>query len=230
MSPIYLLDHYAYTGKSFFHQRNALAKITFLGLVLLSVVLTHSLLKLTSLFLLVASLIVSAQLPLVQFFRWSLYPAFLASLFALSQINFGYLPILTILKAINAGLLMLFIFSTTPFPHLFNLIYRTSSVSANLFLFTYRFFFLWLDKFQIKLKLFRIRGGYQKGILFSLKNLSFLIASLFCQTYQQTEKFSLILNRRGYQGKFFLKKENFHLGDLSLILLGLSIFAFGIWL
>lgn len=225
MSSIYLVDYYSNTIKSVIHQITVIPKIIFLLFVLFSVVISKSLFDLLLIFFVIVFLIVIAQLPFLKILKWSLYPAFFASLFAISQIQYGLLPLQTMLKAIDAACLVLFVICTTPYPALFSLFGKISTLLANVFFMTYRFFFLIIDEIQTKIMMLKIRGGYAGGPIQTLKNIGSTIGRLFIHSIERSEKLYDIMITRGYRGVMFSRTSfRFRLFDLLFIGFGALIF------
>ncbi len=224
MSSIYLIDYYSNNIRSLIHQASPLAKLIFLFLILVSIILSKSLSSLVFILGIIVVLFLIAKLPFLKIGKWALYPAFFALIFALSQIQYGLLPLQTLLRAITVALLVLLFVCTTPYPVFFSLLGRFSRVFANVLFMTYRYFFLIIDKLQTKIKLMKIRGVYAGGIWRSFKNIGALTAQLFIHSLEKSEKVYNLLLIRGYQGVIFSRiSYKFKLSDLLLIGLGLII-------
>jgi len=224
MSSIYLIDYFANTIKSPMHQRTVISKLIFLLLILFSIVISESILILIFVFLTIIALLIAAKLPFLKILKWSVYPAFFASLFALSQIGFGLLPLQTILRAIDAAVLALLIVCTTPYPNLFSLFSKISVILSNVFFLAYRSFFLIIDELQTKIRILKLRGGYAGGPFRTLKNISAVIGQTLIYSAEKSEIIYNLLTVRGYQGIIFSKiKYKFKTLDLILIALGAAI-------
>ncbi|MEM3062613.1 MAG: energy-coupling factor transporter transmembrane component T [Nitrososphaerota archaeon] len=225
MNSIYLIDYYSNLGKSSIHKLTIISKVIFFFCILFSIILSKTFSHLFFILFLIIFLIVLAQLPFLKILKWSLYPTFFAFLFAVSQINYGLLPFQTMLRALNAALLMLFMICTTPYPTLFNLIGRLSPFLASVFFMTYRYFFLIISEIQTKIKLMRIRGGYAGGIFMILKNLGQVIGHILIHFVEKSERLYNLMLIRGYRGKMFSKiSYQFRILDLLFVMAGILIF------
>jgi cobalt/nickel transport system permease protein len=228
MSEIYLIDYYSNTIQSILHRLAPQTKVIFLLLVLFSIILSKSILILFLILWLIIFLILVAKLPLLKILKWSLYPAFFALLFIISQIQYGFLPFITLFRAIDAALCLLLIFCTTPYPTIFSLFSKISRPLANLFFLTYHYFFLIIDEIQIKLKVMKIRGGYAAPSKI-LKNLAFVIGHFLIHSLEKSKRLYDILLIRGFRGVMFSRLSyKFKLADLIFIGLGIFIFFVGI--
>ena len=224
MSSIYLIDHYSNSIKSIVHGSSVRSKLLFLFLTLTAILLSKSVYDLVLIILVELLLIKVANLPLIKLFRWSLYAGFFASLFAMSQLGHGYLPLQTLLKAEGASLLILLIICTTPYTMLFSLFNNISTTLASTMFLTYRFFFLMVDEMETKIKILKIRGGYSGGIVKTMKNLGMVMGQTFITCIDKSQRIYSILSVRGFAGKVFsLKKDRFRLLDSIIITAGVLI-------
>lgn len=224
MSNIYLIDYYANSIKSPFQRAAVYTKIFFLLLILAAIIITNSPRDLIIIFTIIILLAVISKLPLSRLVKWALYPAFFASMFALSQIQYGLLPLITMLKAVNAALLMILIISTTPYPNIFSLIGRVSAVLGNVSYISYRYFFLLVDEMQTKIRTMKARGGYTGGIFLTLRNVGSMIGQLLIHSLERSEKLYGIMLIRGFRGKMYSKVEQkFSYFDIFLLLVSLAV-------
>ena len=229
MSSIYLIDYYSNSIESVLHKASPVSKIVFLFLILISIISSKSIFSLLVIFSVISFLIILAKLPFFRILTWSFYPAFFTSLFAVSQFEYGLLPLQTMFRAVSAALSMIFLACTTSYPALFSLFGRISSFLANIFFLTYRYFFLLIDSIQVKLRLMRIRGGYRGGLVRTLKNIGRLLGLIFVFSIEKSERFYNILAVRGYKGIISSKRKySFHFFDLILVIIGLSVLIFQI--
>ncbi len=225
MSSIYIIDYYSNNLESVIHKSSTISKIIFLILVLISILLTKSLFKLLLIIFVIITLIKVAKLPILKILSWSLFLVFFASLFAISQISYGLLPLQTILRAFCASSLMFLIICTTPYPRIFSVFNKISTTLASIMFLSYRFFFLLLDEMEVKLKILKVRGGYSGSLLKRMKNIGMLIGSLFISSIEKSERIYNILRIRGFKGKIYSFEEHkFRLSDLFLVIIGIIIF------
>lgn len=225
MSSVYLIDYYATSVKSFFHGTAPISKIIFLFVVLLSIIICRSvgwlILVLFSLFFLAFL----AKLPPFKILKWALLPVFFSLFFALSQIGFGKLPYITIFRAYDSAVLLLFVAATTPYNSLFSVFGKISPFLSNLIFIAYRFLFLIADEAETKFKMLKIRGGYAGGIAQTLKNVSFMIGKVFIHSFEKGEEVYKLLLARGYKG-IVVSGVNykFRLNDFVLVSIAILIF------
>ena len=145
-----------------------------------------------------------------------------SSIFALSQLSYGILPIVSIIKAEDAALTMLLIVTTTPYTRIFSLFQRFSTTLTSVLFLTYRFFFLLIESVETKMKVLRVRGGYSGNLLKKLKNVGMVVGQVFITSIDDVEKVYRILMLRGFKGKIYtLKEERFRKEDLLLIFISL---------
>lgn len=223
MSEIYLIDYYANSFKSYFHQTNVLAKLIFFALVLFSIVFTSSVPALVFIFAAVLLLLFFSRLPILKILEWSLYPLLFALVFVFSQIQeSGELAGQTFFRAITAIFLMFFLALTTPFPLIFSLLGKVSPVISSLMFFAYRYFFLFLNTIEKRVKIMGLRGNNRTGVIKKIKNFSGLLGQTLIELLEKSEKFYKILQARGFQGKVF-SDINLDFKNRDWLLIGLGI-------
>jgi len=221
MSSIYLIDYYSNNIDSPIHKISPISKLLFFLLILLSILFSNRVQHLLILIAIIVSLILIAKLPLLKILKWSLYLAFFASIFAISQIGYGILPILTFLKAESAALLALFIVCTTPYPKIFSMVNKISTTLASTMFLSYRFFFLLIDEVEMKLKCMKVRGGYSGGIIKKIKNIGSLIGYLLVSSIEKSERIYNALKVRGFRGRIYsLSESKIGIRDSPLIAVG----------
>ncbi len=224
MSEIYLIDKFS-SLESKIHKLSTFSKIIFIALLVILNLFTSSLLKLAMIFFLILALIRAAKLPLRTLLKISLYPLFFALIFALSQIGYGILPLISLLRAWNISLLILFLFSTTNYLKIFSLIGKISSTLSTLLFLTYRFFFLLLEEIENRIKAAKCRNAF---ISFSksIKNAGLIASQILISSIEKSEKMYKALLVKGFTGRIKLaEREEFKLKDLLFILFGIIIFV-----
>jgi len=218
MSAIYLIDHYANNLSSYMHKASTLSKLISAALALGITMFTGSALALMIDFLLILMFMRTAKLPIFRMLRWTIYPAFFASLFALSQLPYSFiLPIITMFKAVNAALIMLFLVSTTPYPELFSVISISSQTIGNVAFLTYRFFFIFIDQASKRFTAMKAKGGLVGGWRKRIENLANFLGLIFVISFEISENVYSALKTRGYSGKIFChrkKERRFSKNDL----------------
>lgn len=225
MSSIYLIDYYSTSVKSFFHQTTPISKIIFLFVVLFFIIICRSVEWLIFILFLLFFLAFLAKLPPFKILKWALLPVFFSLFFALSQIGFGKLPYITILRAYDSAVLLLFVAATTPYNSLFSVFGKISPFLSNLIFIAYRFLFLIADEIETKFKMLKIRGGYSGGLIKTLKNVSFMLGKIFIHSFEKGEQIYKLLLARGYKGIVFLRVDyKFRINDFVLIFIAIFIF------
>jgi len=226
---IYLIDHYANNLNSPMHKASTLSRLMSAIVVLGITIFTNSALALVAEFLIILTFIAAAKLPISRLLSWALYPAFFASLFALSQIPYSLvLPIITIFKAINAALVMLFLISTTPYPELFSILSIPSKTLGNIAFLTYRFFFLFIDQTGERFTVMKARGGLAGSWKTKITNLAHFIGMLFITSFETSESMYAAMKTRGYSGSISHHKklrQKFGKQDLMPVAFVLCILA-----
>jgi len=226
---IYLIDHYANNLSSPMHEASTLIKLISAVVVLGITIFTNLALALIFEFFIILVFIALAKLPISRLLSWTFYPAFFASLFALSQLPYSLaLPIISMLKAINAALIMLFLISTTPYPELFAILSIPSQTLGNMAFLTYRFFFLFIDQTDKRFTIMRVRGGLAGSWKTKITNLAQFIGMLFITSLEISENTYAAMKTRGYSGKISYRKklwQKFTKQDLMPITFTLCIFA-----
>jgi cobalt/nickel transport system permease protein len=223
MSTIYLIDHYANNLNSPIHRASALSKIIGAALALGTSMLTDSVIALMVDFLIILMMILLARLSPFRMLKWAIYPAFFASIFAVSQLPSSFIrPLATMLKAINSALIMLFIASTTPYPELFSILGNISQTIGNVAFLTYRFFFLFIDQASKRFTAMKSRGGLAGGWKKRIINMANFMGLIFVISFETSENVYSALKIRGYDGKIVCNRKI----DLRLSWNDLLPFAF----
>src|SRR5512139_578662 len=159
------LDRWAVQGTSRIHRASPLGKLVATLLFIACVAVARDVLTLLTLYLALAALVVVARLPLRRTLMIAAYPALFALLFVLSQWNGQWAgPVVMVLKAMGAGLAMVLLIGSTPYPQLFAIIGRAlPRLVADAMLMTYRSFFLLLEAMDHLITAVRLRGGLARG-------------------------------------------------------------------
>jgi cobalt/nickel transport system ATP-binding protein len=199
------LDRWAVQGKSRIHSASPLGKLAATMLFIACVAIARDVLTLVTLYTALAALVVVARLPLRRTLMIAAYPAIFAVLFAFSQWNGQWAtPAVIVLKAMDAGLAMVLLISSTPYPQLFAVIGRTlPRVVADALLLTYRSFFLLLEEMDHLITALRLRGGLLRGRpMRTIRNLSVALGVLLVRSFDLGQRLYETLMLRGYAGRF----------------------------
>ena len=214
MSTIYLIDDYANNLDSAMHRASVETKIASTAVALGTIIFSTTILTLVGQFLIILLFQFASKLPVKRLLIWASYPAFFAVIFAISQAQYSVeLSAQTMLRAVDAALLMLLLIGTTPFTRIIAEFGRVSRTLSNLAFFSYRFFFLFTDESSRRLTAFRVRGGFQGAIRTKIKNAANLIGLLFVSYMDSGEKVYDAVKTRGYRGEF--STEAALLGELT---------------
>jgi cobalt/nickel transport system permease protein len=203
LSTIYLVDYYANSLDSPMHRASVTVKMISTIMALGCIILNKSLLSLVLQLFLIIGFQAASKLPIRRLLLWAIYPTIFGALFALSQAQYSIeLSIQTLLRAVDAALLMLLLINTTPYAKIIPLIGKFSKTISNLAFFSYRFFFLFIDESEKRLTAFRVRGGLLGPLGTKIRNIAKLIGLLFVSYMESGEKVYYAVKTRGYRGMF----------------------------
>jgi len=203
VSTIYLIDDYANNLDSIMHRASVGTKIASAMVVLGTIIFSTTILTLVGQFLIILLFQFGSKLPVKRLLVWAIYPAFFAAIFAISQAQYSVeLSAQTMLRAVDAALLMLLLIGTTPLTRVIALFGKASRTLSNLAFFSYRFFFLFTDESSRRLRALRVRGGFQGTIRTKIKNAANVIGLLFVSYMESGEKVYDAVKTRGYRGEF----------------------------
>ncbi len=198
-------DRWAVQGKSRIHKASPPGKLVAALLFVACVAVARDVLTLVTLYLALAALVVVARLPLRRILVIATYPALFAALFAFSQWNGRWAtPAVIVLKAMDAGLAMVLLIGTTPYPQLFAVVGRAlPRVVGDALLMTYRTFFMLLESMDHLVTALRLRGGLLRGRpLRTVRNLSVTLGVLLVRSFDLAQRLYEALTLRGYAGRF----------------------------
>jgi cobalt/nickel transport system permease protein len=214
LSTIYLMDDYANNLESVMHRASVGTKIASTAVALGTIIFSTTIQTLIEQFFIILLFQFASRLPIKRFLIWAVYPAFFAAIFAISQAQYSIeLSAQTMLRAINAALLILLLFGTTPFTRIIAVLGRISRTLSNTAFFSYRFFFLFTNESLRRLTALRVRGGFHGAIRNRIRNAASLVGLLFISCMESSEKVYDAVKTRGYSGEF--STEGPLLGELS---------------
>ena len=237
---IYLIDYWAQSGRSRWHQDSALAKMIGTALTIAAVVLSGDVFVLVAIYLLLAAVLAGTRLGTRRILLLAAYPGIFAVLFALSRWDGGWLtPATIIAKALTAALATVLLIVTTPYPDVFAAFQRVFPrlVGDALFL-TYRAFFLTLESMGHLLTALRLCGGLVPGhYLSNARNIASSLGLLLVNSLDLSQRLYDVLAVRGYTGRLAGSDRWRHLwrGDwpplgLGVLALALSLAGRAGWL
>lgn len=222
------IDYQALSKRSWLHDRRTDVKGISTLLVLIAVLAAQNLTILVVILCFLFIALVSSKLSKKAILQFSFYPLFFSSIFisVLWSTN-PTLGLLSLLKALSSAWLMITLVATTAYVDLFATLSKVlPALLVDLFLFTYRSFFILLEKVSDLMKVIRLRGGYHPyHPIRNIKNFSSALALLFIRAFEMNDRMYQIYSLRGYNGKLPLREEAkpWTLSDFSLIFLSLIL-------
>jgi energy-coupling factor transporter transmembrane protein EcfT len=226
-----IIDYYANSGKSFLHRASPFYKIIFIALVLASIVITDDFLVLLSIYLILISLLILTRLPFIKIASIAAYPAVFAGLFAISSWNGDWTtPATIIFKALGAGLAMVVLITTTPYPSVFASLssFLPRVIVEGLFL-THRSLFILLGLMGNLLQALKIRGGLSpKRYLKNIRNFASGIGLLLIRGFDLSERLCGVMQVRGYNGKIVEDKINARCSQRDVLPIIAGLFILGV--
>ena len=198
-----MIDQLSNNGNSFFHKASTVAKILMTALLLSSIIISRDIYYLSFIILTVVVCFTLAKLPLREIGHLCLIPAFFSTLFALFEMQQSFESgLLIILRGAGSALTMLFLISTTSYIKIFSFLgLFIPRLMLDLLIFTYRSFFILLDRVENLLKSIRLRGGFKPfSIIANIRSLTGMVAVLLLHSFEMGERMYKIYSLRGYNG------------------------------
>ena len=224
------IDNISVNGDSVIHRSGGAAKIIFAVFILSGFLFSTEINKvlLLGVILIIASII--SKIPLDTAFGLLIYPLFFSSFFALLIIRESPQEgLLIILKATGAAYSMILLILTTPYIEIFSILSLIfPSVIIDILFFTYRSFFILLEKMENIMKSIKLKGGYHfLDISKNLKNIAGIIGLLIIHSFEMSERMYKIYSLRGYDGKLPQGDMKIIRGnkDYIIILAGIAAFT-----
>ena len=226
------IDYQALSKESCLHHRRVDAKLLSAAFMLIAVLAAQTITPLVVILCFLFVALLSSKLALKTILHLSFYPLFFSSLFiAILWSSNATLGLLSIFKALSSAWIMISLVATTPYVDIFASLSKVlPSLLVDLFLFTYRSFFILIEKVSDLIKVIRLRGGYHPyHPIRNIKNFSSALALLFVRSFEMNDRMYQIYSLRGYQGKLPLREEHrpwsIHEGIILLIGLGCMLGA-----
>ncbi|WP_349239135.1 energy-coupling factor transporter transmembrane component T [Petroclostridium sp. X23] len=166
------------------------------------------------------------KLPLRRILHFALYPVFFSLVFGFTRFVYSVeAGFIVILKAVDAAMTMLLLVTTTPYTEIFAFFrLLLPGIVVDGMFFTYRIFFILLEKIQRSLTIIKLRGGLRPyNIIFNIKNLAGVIGVLFINAFDMSERMYNIYSLRGYEGKIISDNKWFKFKRLDYIPIGISV-------
>ncbi|MGI6705036.1 MAG: energy-coupling factor transporter transmembrane component T family protein [Clostridia bacterium] len=200
---IAFMDRMASGGNSFFHQARGIIKMIFCFSLLIAVVLSQNLVKIGGMVVGILGLFILAGIPFRKVLHFTLFPVFFSILFALLKLQQSWTEaLMLLLKAVGAALSMIFLITTTSYVEVFGILsIFLPKLLMDVFLFTYRSFFILLEKIDHLLKSIRLRGGYRSwNLILNLRSIAGAIGVMIIHSFDMNERMYHIYSLRGYRG------------------------------
>ena len=198
------IDYWAASGHSEWHRTSAWAKLVLAAAVLLSAIYSRSPVFLAGLYVSLWGLVAWARLPLHRLWAFSLYPALFVVLFVLSRWDGTWTtPAVYFLRALNAGVVAIWLVGTTPYPDLFAPVSRiTPRLLGDALFLAYRAFFVIITKLVHLEAALRLRGAFARGGLRrALENLGEGMGTLVLFSVERSQRVYSVMMLRGHSGR-----------------------------
>jgi len=173
---------------------------------------------------------VIAKLPLREIGYLCLIPAFFSTLFALFEMQQSIESgLIIILRGVSSALTMLFLISTTSYIKVFSYLgLFIPRLMYDLLIFTYRSFFILLDRVENLLKSIRLRGGLRSfSMIANIRSLTGIAAVLLLHSFEMGDRMYRIYSLRGYDGyiPIQLDWQPLRASDYALVTFALFVLA-----
>ena len=204
------IDYQALSKNSWLHARRSDVKLLSAAMMLIAVLAAQELTTLVVILCVLLLGLLIAKLSLKTIVHLSFYPLFFSSLFVSLLWNTNpALGIVSLLKALSSAWIMITLVSSTPYIDIFATMSKIiPSLIVDLFMFTYRSFFILIEKMSDLIRIIRLRGGYHPyHPIRNIKNFSSALALLFVRAFEMNDRMYQIYNLRGYTGKLPLREE-----------------------
>ena len=223
-----MLDQLSNNGSSAFHKASPVAKITMSALLLSSIIVSRDVFHLLFIISVLVIFFIVARLPFRKIGHLCLIPAFFSTLFALFEMQHSIESgIIIILRGVGSALNMLFLISTTSYINVFNVLgLFIPRLMFDLLIFTYRSFFILLDRVENLLKSIRLRGGLKPfGIIANIRSLTGIVAVLLLHSFEMGDRMYRIYSLRGYNGYIPIQLDWKPLGATDYALVAFALFV-----
>lgn len=196
-----LIDQLSNNGKSVFHKLTPTTKVIMTSLFIASIIVSRDVYRISVVIAVVLSYFVISKLPLKEVLGLAMYPAFFSTLFALFEFQESFTAgLLIIFRGLGAALTMIFLITTTSYIDVFTILgLIVPKVIVDLLIFTYRSFFILLDRVGNTIRSIKLRGGFKKFAFFgNIRSLTGMTAVLLLHSLDMGERMYKIYTLRGY--------------------------------
>lgn len=220
------IDSISIRGKSLCHNLKAVSKMIFALFVLIAVVVSDSIIHIGGIMLILMGILIFSKIPLKTVGGLILYPVFFSLLFALIMMQQSFeAGIIVIFKAVGAALNMILLITTTSYVDIFKVLSLfLPKILVDIFLFTYRSLFIFIDQIGNLIKNMRLRGGYRAFNIFSnLKNVAGALGIMVIHSIDMSNRMYQIFSLRGYSGGIIVGYDDKKFGVLDFLYMAVSI-------
>ncbi|MFS8501037.1 MAG: energy-coupling factor transporter transmembrane component T [Caldicoprobacter sp.] len=220
------IDRMASNGTSLFHRAGVPSKLLMVLCLLWAIMASGDVLTLGALIAVLLVLHLVARVQFKEIAHLLFYPFFFSLLFALLKFQESWASgFLVILKGTGAALATLFLLATTPWVEVFAFLsaYLPGTL-VDIFLFTYRSFFILLDQVSSLLRSMRVRGGYHPfNVVMNLKNMASTVGLVLLHSFEMSQRMYRIYLLRGYDGGIPVARRWWKLGYPDVVVIVLSV-------
>lgn len=216
----------ASSGASLFHRAGVFSKLLMVVCLLVAIMGSSNVLMLGSLIAILLILHLLARVQFKEIMHLLFYPFFFSVLFALLKFQESWTSgILVMFKGTGAALATLFLLATTPWVEVFAFLSAyLPGLLVDIFLFTYRSFFILLDQVDGLLRNMRIRGGYHTfNVVMNVKNMAAAVGLVLLHSFEMSQRMYRIYLLRGYNGGIPVARRWWKLGYPDGVVIALSI-------
>lgn len=220
------IDSISNNGKSVCHSLNAISKMIFALFILIAVVISDSIIYIGGIMSIIMLILILSKIPLKTVGILILYPAFFSLIFALLMMQKSLeAGVIVIFKAVGAALNMILLITTTSYIEIFRVLSLfLPKLLVDIFLFTYRSLFIFIDQIGNLVKNMKLRGGYRAFNIFSnLKNVAGALGIMVIHSIDMSERMYQIFSLRGYSGGIIEGYEDKKTRYLDFLYIAVSI-------
>lgn len=220
------IDRMASSGASLFHRAGVPSKLLMTLCLLVSVMVSTDVLVLGTLIAILLVLHLAARVQFKEIAHLLFYPLFFSLLFALLKFQESWASgLVVIFKATGAALATLLLLVTTPWVEVFAFLSAyLPGLLVDIFLFTYRSFFILLDQVDGLLRNIKIRGGYHSfDVVKNVKNMGAAVGLILLHSFEMSQRMYRIYLLRGYDGGIPITRRWWKLGYPDGVVIILSV-------
>ena len=220
------VDQMANNGNSVFHRAGIPSKLLMVLTLLAGIIGSGNVISLSILIGFMAIMFITARARFKEIVHLLIYPVVFSSLFALFKLQESWTAgLVVILKGTGAALATLFLLVTKPWIEIFALLSAyLPGLLVDIFLFTYRSFFILIDRLGNLLRSIRLRGGFHSFNLFmNIKNMAAVVGLLILNSFEMSEWMYKMYMLRGYNGGIPVVRNWWKLTYADGIVIALSL-------